>query len=249
MRRTGFSVIIGSWKIIAIAVAAHVRACCSGVSVAQLDAVEHDAAGDDPARRIDEAHQRVAGHRLARAGFADQAQHLAAADGERHVVDRLDHAGLGEEMRAQALRRRGRAAAIVASRSSAKPRIQHVAQLVGDEVDADDRQQQRDAREEADPVLAGQQVLVAVGDQQAQRRLGDRQAEARGTTASLRARSPRPPARWRRRSSAAGSWAAGGGTRCATATARGSAPPRCIPCASRPAPRCARCARSRPTAR
>ena len=41
---------------------------------------------------------RPAGHGLARAGFADQAKHLAAADREAHVVDRLDDAVAQEEM-------------------------------------------------------------------------------------------------------------------------------------------------------
>jgi hypothetical protein len=61
--------------------------------------------------------------------------------------------------RARSRRRFGsRSGAATASRapiahSSLQARVEDVAQLVGDEVDADDRQQQRDAREEADPVF------------------------------------------------------------------------------------------------
>ena len=58
-----------------------------------------------------------------------------------------------------------------------EPRIHDVAQLVGHQVDRDDRQQERHARIEADPVFAGQHVLEAVGDQQPDRRLGDRQPQ------------------------------------------------------------------------
>ena len=129
-----------------------------------------------------------------------------------------------------------------------RPRVEHVAQLVADQVDRDDGDQQRDAGIEADPVFARQQVLVAVGDQQAERGLGDRHAEAEEATASPRARWRAPPGPWRPRSAAAGSSAAGGGTRCASAAARGTPPPRYIRAAARPARCRARCARNRPTA-
>jgi hypothetical protein len=102
------------------------------------------------ARRIDETHDRVAGHRFAGARFADEAHHLALAHDERHVVDRLYHARPREEMGAQAGDLEQRRA------HRLQPRIQHVAQLIGDEIDADDRAQERDAGKEADPVLAGQ---------------------------------------------------------------------------------------------
>src|SRR5512134_1653063 len=59
-----------------------------------------------------------------------------------------------------------------------KARVQDVAQAVADEVDAHDRGEQREARVEADPVLARQHVLEAVRDQQAERGLGERQADA-----------------------------------------------------------------------
>ena len=70
----------------------------------EILALEQDAAADDPAGRIDEAEDREAGDRLARAGLADEPQHLAAADLEADAVDRLDDAPLGEEMRVRGSR-------------------------------------------------------------------------------------------------------------------------------------------------
>src|SRR5687768_631985 len=61
---------------------------------------------------------------------------------------------------------------------SFKAGIQDVAQAVTDEVDAHDRREQREAGVEADPVLAREHVLEAVGDEQAERGLGERQADA-----------------------------------------------------------------------
>ncbi len=83
------------------AVAAHV-ALRFRIQCPQVDAVEDDAAADDSSGRIDQAHERITGHRLAGARLAYEPQHLAAIDGERDVVDGLDDACLGEEMRAQA---------------------------------------------------------------------------------------------------------------------------------------------------
>ena len=65
---------------------------------AKIASLEAQVSRDDATRRIDEAHDRVAGHRLAGPRFTDQSQHLAARDGEGDVVDRLDHARLGEEV-------------------------------------------------------------------------------------------------------------------------------------------------------
>ena len=100
MRRTGLSVIIGSWKIIAMRLPRSARMSRSESFARSLPLIQ-DAAAGDTARRVDEAHDREAGDGLAGAGLADQPQDLAARDGERHVVHRLHHAGAGEEMRAQ----------------------------------------------------------------------------------------------------------------------------------------------------
>ena len=67
----------------------------------EVVSLEQDAAADDAARRIDQAHDGKAGDGLARARFADQPQHLAARHAEGDIVHRLHHAGAGEEMRAQ----------------------------------------------------------------------------------------------------------------------------------------------------
>ena len=79
MRRTGLSVIIGSWKIIAMRLPRSAR-----ISLVrqrrEVLALEQDRAADDAAGRIDQADDREAGDRLARAGFADQPQDLAARD-------------------------------------------------------------------------------------------------------------------------------------------------------------------------
>ena len=66
-----------------------------------IDPIQKNASANDTSRRIDETHDRITGHRLARAGFADKAHDLAAIDDERYVVDRFHHAGLREEMRAE----------------------------------------------------------------------------------------------------------------------------------------------------
>jgi hypothetical protein len=46
------------------------------------------------ARPADEAHERHHGHALARARFADDAEHLALFQREAHAVDRMHHAAL-----------------------------------------------------------------------------------------------------------------------------------------------------------
>ena len=101
----------------------------------QVLALEADRAPlDDAARRIDQAEDREAGDGLAGARFAYQAQHLARRHVEVDAVDRLDDARLGEEMRAQVC---GRWSASARHPHLQVPRIQHVAQLVADEVDAE----------------------------------------------------------------------------------------------------------------
>ena len=74
----------------------------------QVLALEADLAADDSAGRVDQPEQRKAGHRLARARLADQAQHLTLGDREVDSVDRLDHAGLGEEVGLEVLDPQGR---------------------------------------------------------------------------------------------------------------------------------------------
>src|SRR5665811_1570740 len=65
----------------------------------QIAVAEHQGTLDHLARWVgDEAHQRERRDRLARAGLADDAQRLLAVEREAHAVDRLDHAGVGEEV-------------------------------------------------------------------------------------------------------------------------------------------------------
>src|SRR5882672_371989 len=63
-------------------------------------------------------------------------------------------------------------------RSAVGARVENVAQAVGDEIDADHGEKQRDPGKKADPVVARQQIVETVGDEQAQRWLRDRQPEA-----------------------------------------------------------------------
>ena len=60
------------------------------VELEDVDPVEDDRAGDDPARRVrDEPGDRERGHALAAAGLADEAERLAVLHVEADVVDRL----------------------------------------------------------------------------------------------------------------------------------------------------------------
>src|SRR5437764_2769993 len=57
-------------------------------------------------------------------------------------------------------------------------RIHHVLQLIADEIDCENHEQQSKPGIERNPVISREHVAVAVGDQQAKRRLGDRHAHA-----------------------------------------------------------------------
>ena len=100
---------------------------------------------DDAARRIDEAEDREAGDRLARAGFADQPEDFAARDLEADAVHRLDDALLGEEMRVEVFDLR--VGPFIALSSALQPRVQHFAQAVADDVDAEDESDEQRGRD------------------------------------------------------------------------------------------------------
>ncbi len=69
--RTGFRLVIGSWKIIAIS-SPRIFAELLVRQREQVTAVEPDLpAGDLAGRFVDEPHDRERGHALARAGLAD----------------------------------------------------------------------------------------------------------------------------------------------------------------------------------
>ncbi len=57
-----------------------------------VDALEHDLARLDLARRADQAHQGQGDRRLARAGLADQPETLVGVEGEADAVDSLHRA-------------------------------------------------------------------------------------------------------------------------------------------------------------
>src|SRR5258708_19302435 len=90
---------------------------------------EEDAARGDAPGRIDEADDGGAGDRLAGAGLADHAQHLARADREGDVVDRDQRRPPRREFDAQMLdaeqRRRAhqRSRVLSASRSQSPTRL------------------------------------------------------------------------------------------------------------------------------
>ena len=90
-RITGFSAVIGSWKISAMRGAAH-RAHLALGQRQQVAALEQDAAAGDAARRLQQPQDRQRGHRLAAARLADQAERLARRDLKADVVDGRDAA-------------------------------------------------------------------------------------------------------------------------------------------------------------
>ena len=95
---TGLSDVIGSWKIMAISLPRIDRTCSSDM-LEDVVALEHDFARDDLAGRAgDQAHDRQAGHALAAAGFADDAERLTRHHVEGNIVDGLHHAILGHEL-------------------------------------------------------------------------------------------------------------------------------------------------------
>ena len=104
MVRTGFSEVIGSWKIIEISlprIVAHLglaRAARDRVPSILIEPPTMRPGGLGTRRSSDKRR-----HRLAAAGLADDRQRLAAAHRERHVVDRFDDARRGEQIGLQAL--------------------------------------------------------------------------------------------------------------------------------------------------
>ena len=79
---------------------------------------QQDLAAGDAAGRLDQADDGGAGHRLAGAGLADDAEHLARRDVERDVVDRDQRAAPRRELDAQVVGRRGRRSVLVISAAS-----------------------------------------------------------------------------------------------------------------------------------
>src|SRR5579883_3014967 len=89
--KTGFSEVMGSWKIMEMASPRMLRISRSETLARSLPPEQHLAAGD-PARRADQAHDGERGHALAAAGLADNAERLPRLEREIHAVDGLNHA-------------------------------------------------------------------------------------------------------------------------------------------------------------
>ena len=154
---TGFRLVSGSWKIIAISLP---RSACASRSSAcpGLAAVEPDLARSSVGVGLEQAHDGQRRDALAGARLADDAQGLPARDRVVHAVDRVDDAVHGRgtrcagprtSSRAVRSRRRGRARGPVprarwTSRARSyghtrDRRIERVPQAVTDEVDGEHR--------------------------------------------------------------------------------------------------------------
>ena len=138
----------------------------------QIRAVEAHRVGLDLRRQRQQAHHREHRDRLARAGFADDREHLVAIDRHVDAVDRLERAaargeGDGEiadfEQRHRQLRR------IFGSSASRRPSPV--------EVDRDDGDQDRKARQRDDPGI-GADEFARIGEHRAPFRRRRLRAEA-----------------------------------------------------------------------
>ena len=74
------------------------RRMASGGRLIDAHPRQIDLAAGDAAGRVDQSDHREAGDRLAGAGFADHAEHLALGDVERYAVDRAQRAAAGDEL-------------------------------------------------------------------------------------------------------------------------------------------------------
>ena len=103
--RSGLSAVIGSWKIMRDAGAAHLAhlgfaepARGRGPRTATCAAVDRDALRQQP-------HHGIRHHRLAGAGLADHADDLVGVERQRHVLQRVRPVGARRQPHAQALER------------------------------------------------------------------------------------------------------------------------------------------------
>ncbi len=126
-------------------------ACASRAapSVEQIASLEHDAAADDPARRLASRPQdRQRGDALAAARFADDAERLARARPRRRRR-RTARTTPASPKKASAGSRRGAAAR--SYRPPSRAGIERVAQPVAEEVEGHHREEDRDARHVQQP--------------------------------------------------------------------------------------------------
>ena len=112
----------------------------------EVSAPEADRSILDSAGRVDQAHQREPGHRLAGAGFADQAQDFAPCGPRRTRRRPTSPRRRAYGTRCAAPRPRAAGGIGFGHDQSASYRfsrgVEHVTQLVADEVDRDDRHQE-----------------------------------------------------------------------------------------------------------
>ena len=163
-RCTGFSAVSGSWKIIAILAP---RICCSSFGLRPISSSPRNFA--EPVivgRPRQQPQRREHRDRLARARLADDAEHLARGDVEIDAPHRVDRTVLGVERDVQVADLEDRLAPRPGAGSSAPSsvgdrlhfgrrwpsdrqllRIERVAQAVTDEVHAQHRDHDREARE------------------------------------------------------------------------------------------------------
>ena len=94
---TGFSDVIGSWKIIAMSLPRISRSARALIVSRSSPLKSASPARDRVPLRV-QAHDRQAGDALAAAGLADDAERLALLDREADAVDRLDDAVVGAEV-------------------------------------------------------------------------------------------------------------------------------------------------------
>ena len=108
--KQGLRLVVGSWKIIATSSPMILRRSRAD-SFEQVAAGEAQRARTHPAGKCDEPHHREHRDALARARFADDAQHVALVERQAHALDRVQHAALRRETRRAGLRSRGAAMA------------------------------------------------------------------------------------------------------------------------------------------
>ena len=113
---------IGSWKIIAMSLPMIRRRCARRSAPSRSRAVEGQAVGGDRRRPRQQAHHRQHRHRLARAGFADDRQHLAGSTDEVDAVDRVERAVRGWRTRRRGCGSRGAASPSASASSSDRAR-------------------------------------------------------------------------------------------------------------------------------
>ena len=223
------------------------RAACAtrgSSSAREVDAVQRDAPGDDAPGRVDQPHDRVARSSTCpsptrrRGRGCGRARRAKLTSSTAFTTPALVKKCIRRPSTSSSARAHRLSLGFRMSRSWSATRL--IATIVT---------QQRDARVEADPVLAREQVLEAVGDEQPDRGLGDRQAQAQERERRLELDRVRDLHRGHddERRQAVGQQVAE--ARCAGARAPAPARPRCTPSAARPARTSAPCARSRPIAR